>query len=93
MFWNLGQKNTTSSLKNNKKIWNMYPPISLTSDNGLVFYLHLQKFNVDFSLTADTVVIPEKRCLQGKINQLHLSRKMMVDFSLSTVVFATPNFY
>ena len=28
-----------------------------------------------------------------KMNHLHLSRKVMVDFSLSSVIFATANFY
>ena len=28
-----------------------------------------------------------------KMNHLHLSRKMMMDFSLSAVIFATPNFH
>ena len=34
------------------QIYHMYPNIYLTSDKGLVFHLYLQKFKMDFLLSA-----------------------------------------
>ena len=36
---------------------------------------------------------PHDKYMNYKLNHLHLSIKMMVDFSLSAVIFATPNFH
>ena len=50
LFW----KNTTPSLKkknNLGQIHHMYSHINLLSEKGLVFYLYLQKFHMDFSLS------------------------------------------
>ena len=57
LFWNhfLGQKNTLPSLKKQQsnlgQIHLMYSHIYLLSEKGLVFYLYLQKFHMDFSLS------------------------------------------
>ena len=51
LFW----KNTTPSLKkknNLGQIHHMYSHINLLSEKGLVFYLYLQKFHMDFSLST-----------------------------------------
>ena len=57
LFWNhyLGQKNTTLSLKNSKAIWDKFITCTHTftccQRRAWCFYLYLQKFHMDFSLS------------------------------------------